>query len=166
MSSEDLGPAEVLLAAAIGRPGDRTFFVHVVTGGDPYWFVAEKAQIDALADRSLELLAEAGHVSDPDAVTRILDAFPDEPGTFIPRFRIGSIVLRATEGRELVTVELGSVDEDDEVTFQVAPEQLQAMAARAREVVGAGREVCEFCRLPMDPAGHQCPATNGHHPDR
>lgn len=162
--TDDLGPAEVLFAAAVGEPGDRTFFIHVVAGGDPHWFAAEKEQIDALAERSLELLAEAGHLPDHDAVERILDAFPVDPGAFIPRFRVGSIVLRATEGRELVTLEIGSVEEDDEVAFQVAPEQLHACATHAKQIVEAGRPICERCRLPMDPAGHLCPASNGHHP--
>ena len=161
--TEDLGPAEVLFAAAVGDPGSRTFFIHVTAGGDPHWFVAEKGQVDALADRSIELLTEAGLSADADAVERILGAFPDDPGTFIPRFRVGSIVLRATEGRDLVSVELESVDEDQAVEFVVAPEQLAACASRAKEVVAGGRPICEKCRLPMDPAGHLCPASNGHH---
>lgn len=161
--TEDLGPAEVLLAAAVGEPGARTFFIHVVAGGDPHWFVAEKGQVDALADRSVELLTEAGLTADADAVQRILDAFPADPGTFIPRFRVGTIVLRATEGRDLVSVELGSVEEDDTVEFVVAPEQLAACASHAKQIVAGGRPICERCRLPMDPAGHLCPASNGHH---
>ncbi len=161
--SEELGPAEVLFAGAIGEPGDRTFFVHLVVAGDPLWFTAEKEQVDALADRSLELLVEAGHQPDQEAVKRILKRFPEDPGPFMPRFRLGSIVLRAAEGRELVTVELGAVDGDDAVTVLVAPEQLRAMALRAKAVVSGGREICERCRLPMDPTGHLCPSTNGHH---
>lgn len=161
--TEDLGPAEVLHAAAIGEPGDRTFFVHLVVAGEPHWFTAEKEQVDALADRSLELLVEAGHQPDKEAVDRILATLPDEPGPFMPRFRIGSIVLRAAEGRELVTIELGAADSEDGVTVLVAPEQLRAMALRAKAVVAGGREICERCRLPMDPGGHLCPSTNGHH---
>ena len=161
--TDDLGPAEILFAAAVGEPGSRTFFIHVVTGGDPHWFIAEKGQVDALADRAVELLAEAGLRADADAVDRILEAFPSDPGAFIPRFRVGAIVLRATEGRDLVTIQLESVDEDEGVEFVVAPEQLAACASHAKEVVAGGREICERCRLPMDPAGHLCPASNGHH---
>ena len=161
--TDDLGPAEHLFAAAIGEPGSRTFFIHVVAGGDPHWFVAEKGQVDALADRALELLSEAGLSADPDAVNRILEGFPSDPGAFIPRFRVGSIILRATEGRDLVTVELESVDEDDGVEFIVDPEQLAAAAGHAKQVVAGGRAICERCRLPMDPGGHLCPASNGHH---
>lgn len=164
MTPDDLGPAEVMFAAAIGQPGSRTFFVHVTAGGVPHWFVAEKSQVDALADRSLELIHEAGHEPDVEAAARIAKSIPSEPGQFVPRFRVESIVLRATEGRELVTVELASVDEDDWVTFEVAPEQLLAMAGHAKEVVLAGRTLCDRCRLPIDPGGHRCPSTNGHHP--
>ena len=161
--TDDLGPAEVLFASAVGEPGSRTFFIHVVAGGEPHWFIAEKGQVDALADRALELLAEAGLLADADAVDRILEAYPREPGTFIPRFRVGAIILRATEGRDLVTVELESAEEGDAVEFVVAPEQLAACASHAKSVVAGGRPICERCRLPMDPAGHLCPASNGHH---
>lgn len=164
MNFEDLGPAELLFASAVGEPGQRTFFMHVRAGGEAHWFIAEKLQIDALADRSLELIDEAGHEPDVDAVMRISESFPVDPGRFVPRFRVVAMLLRATEGRELVGVELESA-EGDHVRFEVAPEQLLAMAAHIKAVVHQGRPTCERCQLPIDPGGHLCPARNGHHPD-
>ncbi len=158
----DLGPAERFVAGAIGRPGERVFIVHVVAAGRQLWFVAEKGQVATLAARSLELLAEANIIPDPEATAALVAAAeltePDEV-----QFRIGTISLQVGNA-ELVTVQFDSVDEDDAVVFVVAPEQLQAMAVKALEVVGKGRPICPDCRLPKDPDGHRCPSGNGHHP--
>lgn len=158
----DLGPAEGFVGAAIGEPGRRTFYLEVVAGGLSRWYLCEKTQIEALARRALEVLAEAHVVADPEAVEQIfgravLGAEQE------PEFRVGTMALRYSADGELIAIELVSVDEDDGVSFQVAPEQLQAMALRGLEVVGKGRPICERCRLPKDPDGHQCPSTNGHH---
>jgi uncharacterized repeat protein (TIGR03847 family) len=164
MTPEDLGPAEHLEAGAVGEPGRRTFFVHVQAGGVSHWYHAEKQQVGEFADRAIALLLEASIIPDPNAVSEILARLGDaEPDTFA--FRVGTITLRASEARELIHLEIESADEQLAVSFQVAPEQLQAMATHAESVVAAGRELCERCRLPMDPVGHKCPSTNGYHVD-
>ncbi|HUR73309.1 MAG TPA: DUF3090 family protein [Sporichthya sp.] len=38
----------------------------------------------------------------------------------------------------------------------------RAFAKRANSVVSAGRPACPFCGLPLDPAGHICPRSNGY----
>ena len=38
--------------------------------------------------------------------------------------------------------------------------QVLAMVRHAASVVGAGRELCQICGRPMDPAGHLCPRNN------
>ncbi len=164
MTPEDLGPAEHLEAGAAGEPGNRTFFVHIVAGGITHWYLAEKQQVADLAERSVALLLEASIAPDPDAVAQVLARLGDTaPDTFA--FRVGTITLRASDARELVHFEVESSDGQLAVSCQVAPEQLQAMATRAAEVVQSGRALCERCRLPMDPAGHRCPSTNGYHVD-
>ncbi len=157
----ELGPAEGFVAGAIGEPGRRTFIIEVVTGGVARWFVCEKGQVEALARRALEVLVEANVIPDPDSVEQIvgrteLGAEQDS------EFRVGTMTLRYSLDGELVVVELNSVDEEDSVSFLVAPEQLQAMALKGLTVVGKGRPICERCRLPKNPDGHECPSTNGH----
>lgn len=164
MTPEDLGPAEHLEAGAVGEPGQRTFFVHVRAGGVEHWYHAEKQQVGEFADRAIALLLEAAIIPDPNVVSEILARLGDaEPSDFA--FGVGTITLRATEARELVHLEIESGDEELAVAFQVAPEQLQAMATHAESVVAAGRELCALCRLPMEPSGHRCPSTNGYHVD-
>ncbi|MDH3307475.1 MAG: DUF3090 family protein [Acidimicrobiia bacterium] len=159
----ELGPAERFATGAVGPPGERVFYAHVVANGHPYWFVAEKGQVAALAARALELLAEANVLPDPDSVAALLiEAELGEPGEVV--FRIGSMALQI-DATELVTVHMVSVEDDEAVSFIVAPEQLQAMALAGLDVVGQGRPLCPDCRLPMNPAGHRCPSSNGHHPE-
>ena len=152
-----LGPAERLVAGAIGEPGDRTFYVEVAAGGETHWFVAEKQQVAVLASRSLELVRRLA----PDRV-------PAEPGDLQlgqpaePVFRIGEIGLSYPPAGDLVTLVFSSTDEDDEpVEFAATLAQLEAMAIVALAVVAAGRPPCPRCNLPMDADGHVCPALNG-----
>lgn len=159
----DVGPAERFVAGAIGEPGDRTFYIEVVSASESYWFVCEKGQVAALGTRALELLSEASALPDPDAVDMLLSrADLGEPGELL--FRVGPMTLSIAEGSELITVELmNAEDEEDGISFVVAPEQVQAMGLKALESVGKGRPICPDCRLPMI-EDHKCPARNGHTP--
>lgn len=159
MAIEDLGPAEHLSAGAIGEPGRRRFYLEVVAGGVRHSLAAEKEQISALAQQGLALLAEADVSFDEEAVSRLLASGLDVVDPDEERLRIGSIALGVGTS-DLVTITVESADEDDGVTFVVAPEQFRAMAEVALEVVAGGRPICQWCRLPMDPAGHACPARN------
>lgn len=162
MAIEDLGPAERFAAGAIGRPGARRFFLQVTTSGTAHSFPCEKGQVAELASQGLQLLILAGLDSDQHAVEQVMAtgleiAEPEEP-----RFRIGSIGV-AVNPSELLSITLGSVDEDESATFVVSPEQFRAMALVAVDVVAAGRPICPRCQLPEDPEGHRCPSVNGHH---
>lgn len=161
MDIEDLGPAERFAAGAIGRPGERRFYLQVVAAGVAHSLLAEKAQIAALGSQGLEILEEHEISSDDEAVGRLVaeGLELDDPGIDGERFRVGSISI-AMAPSELLTVTVESIDEDDGVTFVIAPEQFRAMAMVALEVVAAGRPTCPWCRLPMDPEHHECPARN------
>ncbi len=50
--------------------------------------------------------------------------------------------------------------------IRMTREQATALAARGSELVDAGRPPCPLCDYPLDPRGHVCPKTNGHHPPR
>lgn len=157
----DLGPAESLIAGALGEPGQRHFYLQVTAAGETLWFPAEKQQVAAFASQALTLLAAAGIETDRDAVTALTQELvlgaPEEE-----QFRVGGIQVAILES-ELIAVVVTSPDEDESVRFLIAPEQLAAMASVALEVVAAGRAICPRCQLPMDPDGHRCPAVNGHH---
>lgn len=158
----DLGPAEGFVGGALGEPGQRVFYLEVRAAGQSRWFLCEKDQVEALSQRALEVLTEGNVLPDPESVQQILGRLGLGEAQD-PEFRVGTIALRYSSEGELVTIEFVSTEEDDGVSFQVAPEQLQAMALKGLDVVGKGRPICERCRLPMNLDGHQCPASNGHH---
>lgn len=123
--------------------------------------LAEKQQIHALATQGLEILDEHDISSDDGAVERLVDIGLSitDPGDGNERFRVGTISI-AMAPSELLTVTIESSDETDALTFVIAPEQFRAMAILALDVVAAGRPMCPWCRLPMDPENHECPARN------
>lgn len=165
MAVDDLGPAERFAAGAIGAPGSRRFYLEVVAAGTRHSLLAEKETVAALASQGLAILEQAGISSDEAAVERIVEAGLEvsDPGVDGERFRVGEISI-ALAPSELLTITIAAADPDDDdaVTFVIAPEQFRAMARVALGVVAAGRPACPWCRLPMDPGGHECPARNGH----
>lgn len=160
MAVEDLGLAERFTAGAVGAPGRRRFYLAVQAAGRVLTFVTEKAQVEALAVQGTEILDRHDIVADDDAVDALVaGGAAIDPGDGEERFRVGEIAVNVAPS-ELMTLVLTSVDEDEAVAFVVAPEQFRAMAEVALEVVAAGRPPCPWCRLPMDPDGHECPARN------
>lgn len=157
-----LGLVERFWLDAEGQPGDRTFYAVVVSDQEALWFVAEKDQVATLARRSLELLSEAGMLPDADAVERISERTAiGQPGD--PTFRIGTMAMAIDPDAEIIRIAFEPADEDgDGISFDLVPEQLVAAAEHGLTVVAAGRPICPRCRLPEDPAGHDCPAVNGH----
>lgn len=166
MAIEDLGPAERIVAGAIGEPGRRRFYLQVTAGGEQVTMLAEKGQIEALATQGVAILDDNAVSSDELAVDRLVadGMFVDDPGVDEERFRIGEVSI-ALAASELLTVVIEDVEGDDGVTFVIAPEQFRAMAKVAVDVVESGRPTCPWCKLPMNPEGHQCAARNGHHRD-
>jgi uncharacterized repeat protein (TIGR03847 family) len=170
MALDELGPAERIVAGAVGQPGRRRFYLQIHTGGFVTSLLAEKLQVAALAEQGLAILKERGVSSEQEAVDRLIaqGLEIDDPGEGNERFRIGEISI-ALASAELLVVEITSIDDDEEeedgISFVIAPEQFRAMAEVAIEVVQRGRPLCQWCQLPMDPDGHKCPARNGHHKD-
>ena len=53
----------------------------------------------------------------------------------------------------------------EEVRFLEGPQARgYELRRQIADVVAAGRPPCPLCGAPMDPAGHVCPRSNGHHP--
>lgn len=158
----DLGAAEHFIAGAIGEPGRRHFYLQVTAAGETLWFPAEKEQVAALGSQAFALLAAAELTTDDDEVSGIRGEIQLRPPD-VEQFRVGGIQVAVLES-ELIAMVISSPEEDDSVRFLISPAQLEAMAGLALEVVEAGRPICPLCQLPMNPDGHQCPSTNGHHP--
>ncbi len=173
---------ERFVAGAVGDPGNRTFYLQARQGGRVVSVLLEKVQVALLAERLTQLLAEvrsrgADIPEEPDSEE--VDRSPlEEPLT--ESFRVGTMAIVwdgddqsvVVEARELLEQEdeeseaaEEEEDEDDEadrVRVQLTPRRALAFAARALEVVAAGRPPCPFCGQPLNPEGHICARRNGY----
>jgi len=170
MSQIEFTP-EVFTADYVGRPGRRTFYLQARAHAGSISLLAEKQQVEALAEKLRELLVI---VDDSDTITQstaqrdpALAMEPEEP-----QGRVGTIGLAYEEDndRVLVVVEPMSEAEDAEqpeeleggFRFVLRRDQVRAFVLHSEAVVAEGRPLCQLCGLPMDPDGHMCPASNGH----
>ena len=162
-SSFDLDPVVRLTAEAVGEPGSRTFYIQARSEDQLVTLQAEKEQVRALGVSIDQLLDALPPEEEGEAST---DLELEEP--LVPEWRIGPMAIQYEEDRDrivLVASELleeGSEAAPATARFVATRAQARAMAARASEVVEAGRPRCRLCGFPMDPEGHVCPALNGH----
>ena len=170
MSEIDLSP-EVFTADYVGEPGRRTFFLQSRSEGVATSFLLEKQQVAVLAERLRDVLLMV------DGEDTIRSATPGrDPALALqeplePQWRVGTMGLAYDEGSENVIVLLEEMQPEEETDPDVGAarvmlrrDQVRAFVLHALAVVGEGRPVCQLCGLPMDPDGHRCPASNGHHP--
>ncbi len=169
-------------AGAIGRPGQRTFFLQAVAGRRIASVVLEKVQVALLADRITAILAElrardvaGAPAADADDLPNDDDQPLDEP--IGEAFRVASLTISWDGEAADITVEARSgygEDDDDEADDEVDPDgpdvlrvRLDGAAAlgfarRAERLVAAGRPPCPFCGEPLNPEGHVCVRSNGY----
>jgi uncharacterized repeat protein (TIGR03847 family) len=170
MSQIEITP-EIFTADYEGRPGRRTFFLQARAASGSVSLLAEKQQIEALAEKLRELLVI---VDGSDTITKstaqrdpALAMEPEEP-----QGRVGTIGLAYEEDNDRVLVVVQPVSEEPEPDEPAEPEagfrfvlrrdQVRAFVLHCEAVVAEGRPLCQLCGLPKDPDGHACPASNGH----
>jgi uncharacterized repeat protein (TIGR03847 family) len=184
MPSRDLDPVTRLTADAVGTPGQRTFYLQAASGADQVTLLVEKEQVRRLAESLQSWLPElaADRPEDPEEA-RVAEAGElalSEP--LEPDFRVGQLSLSYDPERDRVVVvatELVAGGEEPEEPEELLPEltpepqevrlivtrpQLRVLARHGSQVVARGRPLCPLCGNPLDPAGHICPALNGHRP--
>ncbi len=176
MPRRDLDPVTRLTADAVGEPGQRTFLIQAASGLEQITLLVEKEQVRVLAERVTAWLPElaADRPENPDEVQAAESGELNLSAPLEPDFRVGQLTLTYDPGRDRVVVqatELVAEDEGDipvqepqEVRLWVTRSQLRVMARHGAEVVQRGRPPCPLCGNPLDPAGHVCPAQNGHRP--
>ncbi|WP_242895160.1 DUF3090 domain-containing protein [Actinomadura litoris] len=174
-------PPDRFVAGAVGRPGDRAFYLQARSGRRVTSVGLEKFQVTLLAERLEELLDEVLRRSGGDAPvpavtpSELLDDGPlDQPVE--EEFKVGTMALAWDPDDEQVVIEAQEVtegeDEDAEVgdddpaiavlRVRISAAQARAFAERALKVVAAGRPPCPLCGLPLDTEGHVCPRQNGY----
>jgi uncharacterized repeat protein (TIGR03847 family) len=165
----ELDPVDRIAVAAVGQPGQRQFFLLAAGSGRQLTLACEKTQIQALLVRLNQMLETQGiEAADHPAASSFL-----EPGE--PEWRVGEMGLGYHEARQkfvlvasqAVAAEEGEASVGDDlpsVRFWLSHAQVSAFAKQAETVLTAGRPLCPRCGLPMDPAGHPCPVSNGARP--
>jgi uncharacterized repeat protein (TIGR03847 family) len=157
----DLGDLDRFTVGAVGPVGRRIFLLQCSSGAVTLTVKVEKQQVAVLAEYLVRLL---GDLPQPDAVPEDLEL--DDATE--PRWVVGTLGVSYDEENDrivLVAEELVAEGEDGDVArCAVTRAQAAAFAIRATGLVEAGRPACPMCGLPLDPAGHECPRTNGHRP--
>jgi uncharacterized repeat protein (TIGR03847 family) len=160
----------------VGLPGERTFYIQIISGLTTISLSLEKSQVAALSERLNFMLKEIRLVhplaSRPPLVR---DTLPLE-SPVSEDFRIGSIAIFYDEENELIQVDLREISLGDEeleddspllddveiVRAFITPVQVKTFHDRAELVIAAGRQPCPFCGFPIDPQGHLCARANGY----
>jgi uncharacterized repeat protein (TIGR03847 family) len=154
---------------ALGEVGQRLFLFYCRQGLTETTVKVEKQQIAVLAGYLGRIVRELGR---PGHLPEDLEFF----GTDEYEWVVGTIGVSYDEELDRIVVvfeEIGVNGEDEEedesesghvLRVALSREQAAAFAIHATQLVEAGRPPCPLCALPLDPAGHVCPRTNGHRP--
>ena len=167
----DVDPCDHLTADAIGRPGQRVFYLQAYQEQRTITVIIEKTQLHSLAISIEQFLAQLDE-KNPD--------LSDASGDYVeeamrihppvdPLFRAGEIGLGYDKERDIVVLfakELLTTEDDPEsaavVRFWATRKQVRMLARWGVEVVSRGRPLCTQCGQPEEPEGHFCPKKNGH----
>lgn len=176
-------PPERFVAGTVGPPGERAFFLQARGGGRLVSVALEKVQVQLLAEKLDELLAEANRRFGIDLPTMELAADNEPLDTPLDEeFRVGTLGLAfdvdtATVVIEAIAAGEGEIEAEDEtdddeedadddrdrLRVRLTPQETRAFIERAKRVLASGRPPCPLCGQPLDPKGHLCPRHNGYH---
>lgn len=168
MSEEfDFDAPDHCTVGVIGEVGRRLFLFYCRQGLTETTVKVEKQQIAVLAGYLGRIVKELGR---PGHLPEDLDFYGTEEFDWV----VGTIGVSYDEELDRIIVvleEVGMEDDDEDATERghvlrvaLSREQAAAFAIHATQLVEAGRPPCPLCSLPLDPAGHDCPRTNGHRP--
>jgi len=167
----DVDPCDHITADAIGKPGQRVFYILAFQDERTITVLIEKAQLQSLAVGIEQFLAQIGG-QNPNLEEASGDYLEEQMRInppVDPLFRVGEIGLGYDKERDLIVLfvkELLPEDADPEtaavVRFWCSRTQARKMARWGAEIVARGRPICPQCGQPMETEGHFCPKKNGH----
>ena len=161
----ELGPALFIAADAIGQPGQRRFRIRLMNDEQQSAVVwLEKEQLSALGDALETVLREEGYQYERQPFDDLPPepVFPLNPTVDFVAAQLSMGVNRATQ--QIVIIAGDGDDEGVSVTTEISYQRGFELRREITDVVAAGRPPCPLCGAPMDPTGHVCPRSNGHHP--
>lgn len=154
----DLGAPDLFSIGTSGPVGQRLFLLHFAQGATEVTLKVEKQQVAELASVLAQVVRRLGRPAHlPEELDFDVDAEPD--------WVAGTISVSYDKALERVVVIVEEAGDGGAVArVAITREQAAAAAIRATTLVEAGRPPCPLCGFPLDPAGHDCPRTNGHRP--
>jgi uncharacterized repeat protein (TIGR03847 family) len=168
--ASDFDSPDLCTVGVIGEVGNRLFLFYCRQGLTETTVKVEKQQIAVLSGYLGRIVRELGR---PGHLPEDLEFFGTEDYEWV----VGTIGVSYDEELDRIVVVLEEVGEDEEdadeeeetesghvLRVALTREQAAAFAIHATRLVEAGRPPCPLCALPLDPAGHDCPRTNGHRP--
>ncbi len=181
----DFNPVSAIVAGAVGRPGQRTFFLQARQGGDMATLIMEKEQVAALATSILQLLEELEKERADLPTVEEETGVPSLREPLEPAFRVGQLGLGYDERQDLMVLIAQAIPDaggeeqdlaadpsspemvddegnDQKARFYATRAQMRSLSEHALQVVAAGRPDCPLCGRVIEPDGHFCPRTNGH----
>jgi len=177
--SFELDAPDHFTAGAIGKPGERVFFLQGRQGRRLVTLKCEKEHVSALAEYLAGLLVKLGARETAPSEDSLVE--PIEPA-----WDVGAIAIGYDEQNERILVVANERVEEEveaEGTGEVEPAttaeetveprgasarflltraQAAAFVDRGRALIKSGRPTCPMCGQPREPAGHVCPRSNGH----
>jgi uncharacterized repeat protein (TIGR03847 family) len=167
----EIKPVDWVSSVAIGKPGERTFFIQARGSGQKVSLLLEKIQLQSLVQGIDDFL---GEIKEKYADLETPDIHYDASSMVVeppvdPLYRVGEVGLAYAEDEDLSIILLKEIlttqeGQDDlrVVRLWVSRSQLAVFADYAKTVINSGRLICPQCGEPMDPFGHLCPKKNGH----
>lgn len=167
----DLNPVTHIITDAIGKPGERTFYIQAWQDDRVVSILVEKVQIQTLAIGIEQFLSELT-TRYPD-LPQASEEFDEEKMHIHPPvdpiFRVGELGLAYDADQDLLILVAREVqgeginpEETGVVRFWCTRSQLRVLGKWGLEISGRGRPICPQCGEPMEPEGHFCPKRNGH----
>jgi uncharacterized repeat protein (TIGR03847 family) len=167
----DLNPVTHIITDAIGKPGERTFYIQAWQDDRVVSILVEKVQIQTLAIGIEQFLSELA-TRYPD-LTQTSAEYVEEKmhihPPVDPLFRVGELDLAYDADRDLLIlvareVQSEGIDPEEAgvVRFWCSRSQLRALGKWGLDISGRGRPICPQCGEPMESEGHFCPKRNGH----
>lgn len=163
-----LDPVDHITVDALGKPGQRIFYIQAIKETRKITLIIEKIQLQSLLEGINEFLDEIQkrfpEITEPEVNFQEDDMHILPPVD--PLFRAGDIGLAYDETCDLGCIFAREIQLSEEenrmVRFWCSRTQLIAVARWGAIIVRHGRPICPQCRQPMEPEGHFCPKKNGH----
>ena len=165
--SFDFEQPDFFTAGAIGKPGERVFYLQAREQGSLVTLKCEKGQVKSLGDYLAGLITKLGAPKGKVPTQMDLLDFAE------PAWIVATLGVGYDEDNDRIIVEAHELFEEEEegqrageepasARVRITREQAQAFVTRAAELMKGSRPNCPVCSGPMDPAGHVCPRSNGH----